>query len=328
MARPLRIQFPGAFYHVMCRGNNRRNIFLDPGDRYRFLEQLSESLKIYGVVLYAYVMMNNHFHLVIKTTRANLGEFMRRFNISYTAWMNYRHKTHGHLYQGRYKSIIVDADNYLLELSRYVHLNPVRARRFREGCDFREQWRYLAGYRWSSLPSYILKRHRDAIVDHDLLLEMAGGRDAYQQFVLEGIKSTIRNPFDDLRFQTILGDNDFVERTRSEHLEMVSLREQPSLRTMASDVIQPVLLIERVAENLGVDMKTLSTRRGDAVDRGITADLLYRYSGLSQSEIGQLLGGIDYTAVSMLRKRLKTKMEKDQAIKARYDGAERSLLSL
>lgn len=129
MARPLRIQYPGAFYHIMCRGNKGSSVFIDDDDRHRFLFLLAESLEIYEVTLYVYVLMHNHFHLILQTQRPNLGEFMRRFNICYTGWFNYHHGTYGHLYQGRYKSLLVDADSYLLALSRYVHLNPLRLRK-------------------------------------------------------------------------------------------------------------------------------------------------------------------------------------------------------
>jgi len=126
MARPLRIQYPGAFYHITCRGNERKEIFLDDKDRNRFLALLTESLETYQVILYAYILMINHFHLLVQTKRANLSEFMRCFNICYTGWFNYRHHRCGHLYQGRYKAFLIDADNYLLEVSRYLHLNSVR----------------------------------------------------------------------------------------------------------------------------------------------------------------------------------------------------------
>jgi putative transposase len=328
MARSLRIQFAGAFYHVTCRGNKRRNIFLDDADRRRFLELLSESLKIYGVVLYAYVMMNNHFHLVIRTTRANLSEFMRRFNISYTAWVNYHHDTCGHLYQGRYHAIVVDADNYLLELTRYVHLNPTRIRSLRKKYDHRRQWQYVERYRWSSLPGYVRTRNAVDFVDYDMLLEMIGGRQEYRQFLLEGIRNPACNPFADVKHQTILGEIDFVEHIKNKYLDVASLREQPRGRDMITEVIPPASVLERVAEYLGVDARTLSMRQGNGINRGITAELLHRYSGLSQQEIGKLLGGIDYTAVSMLRSRLRFRMQKDPGIRAEYEGAERSLRSL
>jgi len=111
MARPLRIQFPGAFYHITCRGNERKAIFSDQTDQNAFLEKLSLSLDIFNVSLLAYVMMPNHFHLLLTTPEGNLSEFMRHFNISYTSAFNRRHKRVGHLYQGRYKAFVIQADN-------------------------------------------------------------------------------------------------------------------------------------------------------------------------------------------------------------------------
>jgi len=126
MARALRIQYPGAYYHVTCRGNDRKRIFGDDKDRNEFLKLLENSLDVYRVNLYSYVLMSNHFHFLIQTPAGNLSEFMRHFNVCYTGYHNYRHSRSGHLYQGRYKSFLVDVDNYLLEVSRYLHLNVVR----------------------------------------------------------------------------------------------------------------------------------------------------------------------------------------------------------
>src|SRR5919106_2501983 len=131
MARPLRINYPGAFYHVTCRGNERKHIFADDRDRSAFLDKLKTSVGIYQVRVHAYVLMSNHFHFIVETLKGNLSEFMRHFNVSYTAAYNRRHQRIGHLYQGRFKAILIDADSYLLELSRYVHLNPVRLRSYK-----------------------------------------------------------------------------------------------------------------------------------------------------------------------------------------------------
>jgi REP element-mobilizing transposase RayT/DNA-binding Xre family transcriptional regulator len=157
MVRPLRIQFPGAFYHITCRGIERRKIFMDDNDRSRFFALLTGSLETYQVVLHAYIMMTNHFHLLIQTKKANCSEFMRHFNICYTGWFNWRHNRCGNLYQGRYKAYLVDADNYLLEVSRYLHLNSVRVRGM-GSLDYREKWRYARDYGWSSLPGYVSER--------------------------------------------------------------------------------------------------------------------------------------------------------------------------
>jgi len=114
MARALRIQIAGGFYHVTCRGNERKAIYRDDTDRQVFLDKLQASLTIYQVELHAYVLMDNHFHLIVRTSRGNLFEFMRHFNITYTSAFNRRHRRVGHLYQGRYKAIVVDQDSYLV----------------------------------------------------------------------------------------------------------------------------------------------------------------------------------------------------------------------
>jgi REP element-mobilizing transposase RayT len=120
MNRPLRIQYPGAVNHITCRGNERRDIFRDDEDRGMFLEILAGSRIIYSVRLYARVLMENHFHLLLETPLGNLNEFMRRLNITYTSFFNPRHQRVGHLYQGRYKSFLAEKENYLSALSHYI----------------------------------------------------------------------------------------------------------------------------------------------------------------------------------------------------------------
>jgi len=326
MARQLRIQYPGAFYHVTCRGNERRKIFFDDNDRYRFVKLLEESLEIYQVVLYAYVLMDNHFHLVLQTGRANLSEFMRRFNICYTGWFNYHHNTCGHLYQGRYKALLVDADNYLLELSRYVHLNPVRVGKLRR-CDYHERWQYVKKYQWSSLVGYVNAKRTVDFVEYDVVLAMVGGRRAYQRFLYDGVREGLEDIFEDVQYQTILGDNDFVALVKGEYIERGSLREQPMYRGIVAKVIEPKVVIACCAEVLGIEVDQLKARSGDGVIRGIVADMLYQYSGITQRAIGELLGGIEYTAVNMLRCRLQKKIS-DPEVNARYALVERRLQQL
>lgn len=132
MARPLRVQFPNAWYHVTSRGNERTSTFRDDHDRRKFLEILEESCRLFRVEVHCHVLMSNHFHFLLKTVLANLSRFMQRFNTSYTVYFNRRHHRSGHLFQGRYKAILVDADAYLLELSRYIHLNPIRLKKLKD----------------------------------------------------------------------------------------------------------------------------------------------------------------------------------------------------
>jgi hypothetical protein len=282
-----------------------------------------ESLSIYHVILYAYVLMDNHFHLVLQTLRGNLSEFMRRCNISYTSWFNFHHNTCGHLYQGRYKALLVDADNYLLVLSRYVHLNPVWARRLRQ-CGYREKMQHVYNYQWSSIAGYINAKRKVDFVDYTMLLEMIGGRRAYQRFLIDGVKDGLRDISKDVQFQTILGGDEFVAMVKSKYLEKGSLHEQPTYRGMVMQTIEPLEVINHCAETMGVSVNQITARSGDGIMRGIVADMLYRYSGVTQHEIGKLLGGIGYTAVNMLRYRLQNKMS-NPAVYDRYVLVEQQL---
>lgn len=154
MARPQRIEYEGAVYHVTARGNERRAIFRDDADRERFLRILSESVERYEVRLYLFCLMTNHLHLVVETPRANLGQFMHRLQTAYTVYFNRRHTRCGHLMQGRYQARLVEKDAYILRLSRYVHLNPVFTAAARRR-PLRERITMLRRYHWSSYCSYI-----------------------------------------------------------------------------------------------------------------------------------------------------------------------------
>ena len=132
MARPLRIEFAGALYHVTSRGDRREDIYLDDGDRQLFLEVLEAVCERFNWEVHAYCLMSNHYHLLVETPDGNLSRGMRHLNGVYTQRFNRRHKKVGHVFQGRYKAILVQKENYLLELSRYIVLNPVRAGMVRE----------------------------------------------------------------------------------------------------------------------------------------------------------------------------------------------------
>ena len=127
MARPLRIEYPGAFYHVTSRGNERKDIFKSQRDREKFLSYVESAVVRYGAVVHTWCLMSNHYHLLLETPAGNLSQIMRHINGAYTTYVNVKRKRAGHLFQGRYKAILVEADAYALELSRYMHLNPVRA---------------------------------------------------------------------------------------------------------------------------------------------------------------------------------------------------------
>jgi len=161
MARALRIEYEGAFYHVTSRGNKRKKVFFSKSDYQRFKSYLESAIEKYDYRLHAYVLMGNHYHLLIETGKANLNKLMHYINGSYTNYINRRKGRSGHLFQGRYKAILIDRDNYLLELSRYIHLNLVRAGIVKSPQD----------YPLSSYSSFI-KKKGEKIVYRDLIWAM------------------------------------------------------------------------------------------------------------------------------------------------------------
>ena len=264
MARPLRIQYRDAYYHVTCRGNDRRSIYRDDSDRELFLEKLKTSLEIYGVALHAYVLMGNHFHLLVQTPKANLSEFMRHFNIAYTGAYNRRHKRVGHLYQGRYKAILVEGDIYLLELSRYLHLNPIRIKPHK-GKGYAEQWRVLEKYRWNSLRGYLRATERESWVNYDEVLGQVGGsRSRYRQFIEEGIEGGYDTPWEKLKGQVVLGREEFVRKLKGKTSGKASSREQPSMKVL--EAVGPDEVLRKVSRELGIKISRNwwgSGRRGE-----------------------------------------------------------------
>ena len=281
MARPLRIQFPGAFYHITCRGIERRRIYADDNDRYKFLALLTDSLETYQVVLYAYILMSNHFHLLIQTRKANCSEFMRHFNICYTGWFNWCHNRCGNLYQGRYKACLVDADNYLLEVSRYLQLNSVRVRGMRS-LDYRDKWRYAQDYHWSSIHGYLDEKKVVKYIDYSLIISMIGDRTEYWKFLLDGIKKDLDNPFKQAKSRMILGDDDFVMKVKR-YIKRASVREQPSYRDIVIKTLEPEAVLGILTREFGITKTILQQRGVKGEIRGMVAELLYRYSEITQA---------------------------------------------
>ena len=169
------MEFEGALYHLTGRGNARQRVFADEKDCAKFVELLVESLERYDVALHAYVLMGNHYHLVAETRRANLGRWMHWLSTAYTVYFNRRHRLVGHLFQGRYKSIVVEAEGYLLSLSRYVHLNPVRGKWIGRG-DPVERRKRLRQWRWSSYRGYSGLAKPEPWVNQEQVLGEIGGR--------------------------------------------------------------------------------------------------------------------------------------------------------
>ena len=208
MTRPLRLEFSGALYHVTSRGDHSEAIFADDQDRYAWLEILARVCGRFNFLVHAFCQMGNHYHLVVETIDGNLSRGMRQLNGVYAQHFNRRHRLVGHLFQGRYHAILVQKEGYLLELARYVVLNPLRANLVRAP----EEWP------WSSHVYMLGKKEAAVWLDTDwLLTQFAATREravrAYSQFVMEGVG--LASPLIGAKHQLILGDDEFVERYRS-----------------------------------------------------------------------------------------------------------------
>ena len=207
MSRPLRLSFPGAIYHITSRGNARAAVYLDDDDRQRSLDLLASCVEKFNWICHTYCLMDNHYHLLIETPDANLQMGMRQLNGVYTQQFNRRHARVGHVFQGRYKAILVDKDSYLLELCRYVVLNPVRAKMV----TLPEQ------FHWSSYAAMMGTEQGASWLSSDWILSQFSSRKSiakkrYQQFVLEGIGQA--SPWSQLKGQVLLGSETFVETLR------------------------------------------------------------------------------------------------------------------
>jgi len=227
MARPLRIEYPNAVYHVTSRGNARNKIFLSDQDRENFLFVLGSVVKRFNWLCHAYCLMDNHYHLMIETPDANLSRGMRQLNGVYTQKYNWWHSKTGHIFQGRYKSILVEKENYLLELCRYVVLNPVRADMAQKPGEWKwSSYEATAGLK--NVPDYLT-------VGWILGLFSWNKKEAqkrYRKFVSEGIQQG--SPWKDLQGQILLGEEGFIDKFKDHLTDKEKIKEIPRAQRYVS----------------------------------------------------------------------------------------------
>jgi len=296
VARPLRIEYPGAFYHVTSRGNERKDIFKSGTDREKFLSYLKSATERYGAVIHAYCLMSNHYHLMLETPQGNLSRIMKHINSSYTSYFNIKRKRAGHLLQGRYKAILVEADTYAAELSRYIHLNPVRAKMAPSPEEY--QWsscrRYLEGTEPSWLPTSLVLGYFGT--------EVEDRRRNYRDYLFEAVGKESPDPLAGSVASTILGNDDFVRDIREKYLDGKEKdRELPALRdlTRGPDIAE----IKAVSEEAFPENARLARMAG--------IYLCWRFSGAKLKEIGSLYG-ISESGVNRSCGRLESRLEKDK----------------
>ena len=288
MARPLRIEYEGAHYHVTTRGNERKAIFRDDLDRRKFLELIGGAVEQFDIRVHAYVLMDNHYHLLIETRRAALNRALRYLNGVYTQSFNRRHKRVGHLFQGRYKAILVEKESYLLELSRYIHLNPWRVKRSIDPIK----------YPWSSLGYYLGTRPVPTwFTVKDVLSHFGSkGKRGYREFVEEGIEEGIRTPWEDVRGQAVMGSEGFIEEVVRRHGgEKVKKAEIAGRRDIVGH--KPEAILAAVGKYYGIRVEEIKGRGWRYTEaRYVASYLMRRYGLLGLREIGERVG-LHFSAV-------------------------------
>jgi putative transposase len=317
MARKRRIEFPGAFYHVLARGNNRQKIFKDEEDYRVYIQRLKRYHERYKFILYAYVLMPNHIHLLIQTGIFPLSKVMQGLQQSYTYYFHRKYQTVGHLFQGRYKAILCERDAYLLELVRYIHLNPVRAGLVNNPDS----------YPWSSHLVY-LGYLDQPYVENDLVLEMLSDDESeqskiYWQFIADGIAKEHQDTFYDVIDQRLLGNPEFVSRVKQRVENKIQNKEEEKRNT-----IQNLLLVKNktlpeilniVSEITAVPPNSIlgkSREQYTSDARCLFAYVSIRHAGIGNKSVAKFLKR-DPSSITFMIHKTEDKINKDWVL---YDS--------
>ncbi len=310
MARPLRIEYPGAFYHITTRGVGRQNIFFKDCDRKVFLEKLGDLHEKWGIIFHGYCLMTNHYHLELETPGGELSRPLQWLNHVYAGYVNKEYRRVGHLFQGRFKSVLIEAEDHLHVLTRYIHMNPVRAGIVRIPEE----------YRWSSYRDYLGIRKCPKWLDVKQTLEMFGRfekeqRKEYRNFVKMGEEG---NPLQEMSFGAILGTVQFVKRMReklrnrkpekndSEIAGMIYARPGPG--------IDEICKVVGCAYDVSKEEMCVKGRKGNE-SRDMAIYLSRKYTRSTCDETGEYFGGIRPSAVSLGSKRIEERIKTDNNFK-------------
>ncbi len=309
MARPWRIQFEDAIYHITVRGNNRQDIFLDDADRTFFLDLLKRVSHRFGLEIFAFCLMGNHFHLFLRTPEGNLSQAMHWLVGTYAGYFNWKNRRSGHLFQDRYKSVLVTEDNHWLHLSMYLHLNPVRA-----GLVER-----LADYRWSSYLDYIRAQSRFDWLQREEILAHYGSRSScHWHYAQECLGFVGEKPdfIEQLKNGIIIGSRQTLEALTKKYRPAGRTKAVPAFLKASRKKISPQEEIARIAKIFKVKIEDLKHRRRNFPPRLVAYYHLVENCGLSVTETARVMG-VSLTAVSLGINEVRKRMRKDRGLTRR-----------
>ena len=323
MTRPLRVEYAGAYYHVINRGNNQENIFLNDRDKEKFIEYLEKASERFSIIIHTYCLMNNHFHLLVETAEANLSVAMQWINVSYATYFNRKRGRRGHLFQGRFRAILVDADEYLKHLSRYIHLNPVRAKMVSAPSN----------YKWSSYSWFVGKRKTPGFMDTDFILSSFGknikeAKKNYKDFV-EGVDiNSIESPSKQLTEGFILGDSDFVKWVKENFLsKRKNHKEIPQLKKLKPKV-NPESVVAAVCREFGCSEDHIIVKgRKKNKAREVAIHISRDISGMSCTDLGNYFGGVSGALITMMYNRIADEASENRRLKARIKNIKQRIFN-
>ena len=337
MARPLRIEKAGGWYHVTARGNERKSIYRDERDRKHFLELIEEMVLRFRVRLHCYVLMDNHYHLLVELVEANLSRAVQWLNVSYSVWFNRRHRRSGHLFQGRFKSVAVERDEWALSLSRYLHLNPVRIQALGlskadrqaqhvglspapNAQEVRRRLDILRGYRWSSYRAYIGLARAPRWLECETVLGLGGGAKAeqrrrYRDYVENAVREGLEHsPWESVREQVVLGGREFLRQLK-EHI-IGDKQEQRGARRLLAQRPTFAAVVAAIEKVKGRKWAEFRDEHGDT-GRDMALYLGQRLCGLKLLELAREAGMNNYGVVATNVRRYELRLERDRAERSR-----------
>jgi REP-associated tyrosine transposase len=316
MSRPIRIAYPGAWYHVMNRGRRAEDIYLDKKDYHAFVELLKETSQAWNIRIAAYCLMPNHYHMLVHTPEGNISRAMRHINGVYTQRFNTRHQVDGQLFRGRYKSILVNGDSYLLQLVRYIHRNPLKSGIVEN----------MNAYPWTSHKAYLSVAKKWDWLHKQFILALLTGKKksqigTYRRFVSIDDDKEIENVLAGKKWPSLLGPQDFLDWVKATYQDIYGGDEMPQARELYPDADR---IIAFVCDHYKVEIGELFTsKRGTFNEPRCAAIFLIRRLRHDKlKDIGNIFNLDKYSSVSSILERMKSRMKHDRKLRNRIQKLE------